>query len=170
MVGWINQFQDSDQVGAFMLMEINFRVLIMMVSVLSMYPTISFWRTVCRRRRDTLMFSCFLGVIRVWMKAVIFAAILCCTPCSTRCKCTILVPYTNCHCVGPCFRRFMFHEFGTSSNDVTAITGFVQIIQAVWENKRRTHTHINTGNVWFRIFCFMWRTVKWLKYSNKFSK
>jgi len=42
MVGWINQFQDRDQMGAFVVREINFRVLINLDSPLTMYATISF--------------------------------------------------------------------------------------------------------------------------------
>jgi len=42
MVGWINQFRDRDQVGAFVIREINFRGLIKLESPLTMYATISF--------------------------------------------------------------------------------------------------------------------------------
>jgi hypothetical protein len=44
MVGWINHFQDTDQLGAFVIRETSFRVLIKLGSVLTtrMYATISF--------------------------------------------------------------------------------------------------------------------------------
>jgi len=42
MVGWINYVQDRDQMGTFVIREINFMVLIKLGSVLTMYATISF--------------------------------------------------------------------------------------------------------------------------------
>jgi hypothetical protein len=35
VVGWINQFEDWDQLGAFVIREINFKVLINLGSVLT---------------------------------------------------------------------------------------------------------------------------------------
>jgi len=42
MVGWINQFQGREQMGAFVITEINFKILIKLESPLTMYATISF--------------------------------------------------------------------------------------------------------------------------------
>jgi hypothetical protein len=166
MVGWINQFQDRDQLGAFVIREINFMVLIKLGSLLTMYATISFWRTLYRRVRHILVFSCLLGAIQVFFSQQYF----CCTFCSRRSKCTIPVTYTNwplhsCLCLRPCFRCVMFHGFGTASDEVIAITAFVQIIQVVWENKCGTHAYTQRMCE-LVFFSFVWRTVKRLKFSK----
>jgi hypothetical protein len=42
MVGWVNQFKDRDQMGAFVIREMNFRALTILGSVWTIYGKISF--------------------------------------------------------------------------------------------------------------------------------